>query len=140
MSKENVAKLKDELQKRPELQQKLKEVKDVETLVVLAKAEGFDFTKEEFMKFEKEVMQSKKLSDDELDKVSGGGLYTSYDYLKTTVGYGCKYWEAASTRAWIGVRGTCGSCRYWGVDNYLDALFIFAGGLGICSNQNNIKK
>jgi len=138
MSKENILKFKDELQKRPELQQKLKEAKNVETLVVLAKAEGFDFTKEEFMELGKEVMQSRKLSDDELDKVSGGGIYNENGFLQTTIGYGCKYWEAA-VHLWSGPRGTCGSCTYWRLDSDIVAIFAIFGAPGTCCNRNNIK-
>jgi len=139
MSKENVAKFKDEFQKSPELQQKFKEAKNVEALVALAKAEGFDFTKEEFMELGKEAMQSRKLSDDELDKVSGGGIYNGYGYLKTTIGYGCKYWEAG-THGWVGVRGTCGSCCSWGFEDDVAGFFMFVGGPGVCGNRNNMKK
>jgi len=140
MSKENISKFKDELQKRPELQQKLKEAKDMEAFVALAKAQGFDFTAKEFTECGKDVIKSGKLSDEDLDKVSGGGIYTSAGELKTTIGYTCQYWQP-SHNTWVAVRGCCGSCFFWyPPNNDASGAFYPIGVPLICGNSNNREK
>lgn len=53
-----------------------------------------------------------KLNDDELEAVTGGGVYSPDGYLQTTVGYSCSEWRA-SEGVWYGAKGCCGSCSGW---------------------------
>ncbi|HEX3026470.1 MAG TPA: Nif11-like leader peptide family natural product precursor [Clostridia bacterium] len=123
MSKENIEKFQEELKKRPELQQKLKETETTEDFIALAKAEGFDFSAEEFT----EYARSGKLSDEQLGEVTGGGLYGFDNDLIVTAGYGCTYWTARRT-LWLAAKGNCGSCECY------DQKGLFGG---LCLNKNN---
>ena len=80
--------------------------------------------------------QSGELSDDELDNVSGGACYGRDDCLMTTIAYGCRYYEPATTKN--GVNGTCGACRYWD-RTYRSGLEIFGMPL-LCVHPKNKKR
>ena len=80
--------------------------------------------------------QTGELSDDELDNVSGGACYGRDDCLMTTIAYGCRYYEPATSKN--GVNGTCGACRYWD-KTYWSGLELFGMPL-LCVHPKNKKR
>ena len=121
----------------PELIEKAKSAKTPEELMALAKENGIEMTAEEAQKiFAQLHSQSGELADDELDNVSGGACYGRDDCLMTTIAYGCRYYEPATTKN--GVNGTCGACRYWD-RTYRSGLEIFGMPL-LCVHPKNKKR
>ena len=120
-----------------ELLTRAKAAKTAEELLTLAKENGIEMTAEEAQKiFAQLHSQSGELSDDELDNVSGGACYGRDDCLMTTIAYGCRYYEPATTKN--GVNGTCGACRYWD-RTYRSGLEIFGMPL-LCVHPKNKKR
>ena len=120
-----------------ELLTRAKTAKTPEELLALAKENGIEMTAEEAQKiFAQLHSQSGELSDDELDNVSGGACYGRDDCLMTTIAYGCRYYEPATTKN--GVNGTCGACRYWD-RTYRSGLEIFGMPL-LCVHPKNKKR
>ena len=120
-----------------ELLTKAKAAKTAEEIMALAKENGIEMTAEEAQKiFAQLHSQSGELSDDELDNVSGGACYGRDDCLMTTIAYGCRYYEPATTKN--GVNGTCGACRYWD-RTYRSGLEIFGMPL-LCVHPKNKKR
>ena len=120
-----------------ELLTKAKAAKTAEELLALAKENGIEMTAEEAQKiFAQLHSQSGELSDDELDNVSGGACYGRDDCLMTTIAYGCRYYEPATTKN--GVNGTCGACRYWD-KTYWSGLELFGMPL-LCVHPKNKKR
>lgn len=78
MSKEQIKDFLLELKKSTNLQQRLKagNVTERSAFIKIANDAGFDFTAEEWREYAKQVNEARnvKLTDDELDKVSAGGL------------------------------------------------------------------
>lgn len=88
MSKGQIKNFIEELKKNSDLQQKLRTENAAKSLslIEIAKAAGYDFTAAEWDEYAKaEEMMNAKLSDDELDNVSAGGLFGNcpekYDYV-----------------------------------------------------------
>ena len=120
-----------------ELLAKAKEAKTPEELLTLAKENGTELTAESArMYFDLLHPQTGELSDEELDNVSGGACYGRDDCLMTTIAYGCRYYEPATTKN--GVNGTCGACRYWD-RTYRSGLEIFGMPL-LCVHPKNKKR
>ena len=120
-----------------ELIAKAKGTKTPEELAALAKESSTDLTEEEAKAyFEQLHPKTGELSDDELDNVAGGGCYGRDDCLMTTIAYGCRYYEPATTKN--GVNGTCGACRYWD-RTYRSGLEIFGMPL-LCVHPKNKKR
>ena len=120
-----------------ELIAKAKGTKTPEELAALAKESSIDLTEEEAKAyFEQLHPKTGELSDDELDNVAGGGCYGRDDCLMTTIAYGCRYYEPATTKN--GVNGTCGACRYWD-RTYRSGLEIFGMPL-LCVHPKNKKR
>ena len=120
-----------------ELLTKAKAAETPEELLALAKENGIEMTAEEAQKiFAQLHSQSGELSDDELDNVSGGACYGRDDCLMTTIAYGCRYYEPATTKN--GVNGTCGACRYWD-KTYWSGLELFGMPL-LCVHPKNKKR
>ena len=120
-----------------ELIAKAKGTKTPEELAALAKESSIDLTEEEAKAyFEQLHPKTGELSDDELDNVSGGACYGRDDCLMTTIAYGCRYYEPATTKN--GVSGTCGACRYWD-RTYRSGLEIFGMPL-LCVHPKNKKR
>lgn len=120
-----------------ELIAKAKGTKTPEELAALAKESSIDLTEEEAKAyFEQLHPKTGELSDDELDNVSGGACYGRDDCLMTTIAYGCRYYEPATTKN--GVNGTCGACRYWD-RTYRSGLEIFGMPL-LCVHPKNKKR
>ena len=116
---------------------KAKQAKTAEEIMALAKENGIEMTAEEAQKsFALLHPQTGELSDDELDNVSGGACYGRDDCLMTTIAYGCRYYEPATTKN--GVSGTCGACRYWD-RTYRSGLEIFGMPL-LCVHPKNKKR
>lgn len=116
---------------------KAKEAKTVEELLALANENGAALTEEEAKAyFEQLHPKTGELPDEELDNVAGGGCYAKDGYLKTTIGYKCKYFE--KSEEYGGVKGTCCACKYWDHDgrNSYEVL----GRPVRCFNPNNMKK
>ena len=120
-----------------ELIAKAKGTKTPEELAALAKESSIDLTEEEAKAyFEQLHPKTGELSDEELDNVSGGACYGRDDCLMTTIAYGCRYYEPATTKN--GVNGTCGACRYWD-RTYRSGLEIFGMPL-LCVHPKNKKR
>ena len=120
-----------------ELLTRAKAAKTAEEIMALAKENGIEMTAEEAQKiFAQLHPQTGELSDDELDNVSGGACYGRDDCLMTTIAYGCRYYEPATTKN--GVSGTCGACRYWD-RTYRSGLEIFGMPL-LCVHPKNKKR
>ena len=120
-----------------ELLTRAKAAKTAEEIMALAKENGIEMTAEEAQKiFAQLHSQSGELADDELDNVSGGACYGRDDCLMTTIAYGCRYYEPATTKN--GVNGTCGACRYWD-KTYWSGLELFGMPL-LCVHPNNKKR
>ena len=120
-----------------ELIAKAKGTKTPKELAALAKESSIDLTEEEAKAyFEQLHPKTGELSDDELDNVSGGACYGRDDCLMTTIAYGCRYYEPATTKN--GVNGTCGACRYWD-RTYRSGLEIFGMPL-LCVHPKNKKR
>jgi predicted ribosomally synthesized peptide with nif11-like leader len=131
MSQENIVKFQEKLMESPELQQKLIDARMAEDVIAVAKAEGFAFSAEELEEYSKTAVIKGKLSDDELGEVTGGLMVDGH--LETTVGYGCKYWEA-SEDLWLAAKGACGSCKKWRPG---PSIVIFIGAPGFCTEDKN---
>ena len=120
-----------------ELLAKAKEAKTPEELLALAKENGIEMTAEEAQKiFAQLHSQTGERSDGGRDNVSGGACYGRDDCLMTTIAYGCRYYEPATTKN--GVSGTCGACRYWD-RTYRSGLEIFGMPL-LCVHPKNKKR
>jgi hypothetical protein len=104
---------------------------NLEELVSFASKAGFDFTVEE-LKATNSGKAAEELSLEDLEKVTGGVLIDNEGHLLTTVCYGCEHWEARRSRAWLAVKGLCGSCRFWIEEN-----FWMFGVPGHCFNEKN---
>jgi len=93
MSKEQITNFIEEIQTNNDLREKLRveDVIDVAAFIKAANDAGFDFTAEEWDEYDKQVNEARnvKLADDDLDKVSGGGLFgdcpKKYDELLCSV-------------------------------------------------------
>ncbi|MBO6302909.1 MAG: Nif11-like leader peptide family RiPP precursor [Ruminiclostridium sp.] len=83
MSKETAKKLIAELQTNEELKAKIEGITDPAEMVKIAASAGYDVTVEEMLEAEKEFKAEQshktKLSVDEIEAVSGGGLWQSDD-------------------------------------------------------------
>ena len=71
MSEEQLSALLAKLKEDAGLQEKLKGAADLDAAVTMAKDAGFDVSKADWLKHQ--AKQTLKLSDEELDKVAGGG-------------------------------------------------------------------
>ena len=71
MSEEQLSALLAKLKDDAELREKLKGAADLDVAVAIAKEAGFDVSKADWLKHQ--ARQTLDLSDEELDKVSGGG-------------------------------------------------------------------
>ena len=71
MSEEQLSALLAKLKEDAGLQEKLKGAADLDAAVAMAKDAGFDVSKADWLKHQ--AKQTLKLSDEELDKVAGGG-------------------------------------------------------------------
>ena len=72
-----------------ELLEKAKEAKSAEELMLLAKENGMELTKEETEAYFAQMNKSGELSDEELDNVAGGGCHNKDGRLVVTVWYNC---------------------------------------------------
>ncbi len=72
-----------------ELLEKAKEAKSAEELMLLAKENGMELTKEEAEAYFVQLNKSGELSDEELDNVAGGGCHNKDGRLVVTVWYNC---------------------------------------------------
>lgn len=116
---------------------KAKETNSVGELMDLAKENGTELTEKEAKNyFDQLHPKTGELSDDELDNVAGGGCYSKDGYLKTTIGYGCKYFEKSETIG--GIKGTCCACKWWDQDSRIG--YEEVGRPLKCLNPNNMKK
>ncbi|MDI9407258.1 MAG: Nif11-like leader peptide family natural product precursor [Chitinophagaceae bacterium] len=70
MSEEQLTALLAKLKEDAGLQEKLKGAGDLDAAVVLAKAAGFDVSKEDWLRYQ--ANQTLELSDEELEGVAGG--------------------------------------------------------------------
>jgi predicted ribosomally synthesized peptide with nif11-like leader len=112
MSQENIVKFQEKLMESPELRQKLKAVRAPEDIIAVAKAEGFDFTAEDYSEHVKTMAQNSKdskIPDDELDKVAGGMTDGNGRWL-TMFYYNCNLYTAAPGAE---DHNQCGTCKYW---------------------------
>ncbi|WHH58787.1 Nif11-like leader peptide family natural product precursor [Petroclostridium sp. X23] len=96
MSKEQIVFFLNEIKANPDLQHKLKSIKkeDEREFIKIANEAGFGFTAEEWSKYLNDMRKEKKeLTDDELDNISGGGLFgitkcpERYDWLLCKLSY-----------------------------------------------------
>lgn len=119
-----------------ELVAKAKKAKTPEELMALAKENNIEMTEETAKTFFEQLKpKTGELTDDELDNVAGGACYSDDGYLKTTIGYRCKYYEEFYAS---GVNGTCCKCLYWdqnGANGY-----EMVGSPLRCLNPNNKRK
>ena len=92
MSEEQLAALLAKLKEDAGLQEKLKGATDLEAAVALAKEAGFDVSKADWLKYQ--AKQTLELSDEELERVSGGcwGSFTHTGWEKLQ-GCQCYWWE-----------------------------------------------
>lgn len=74
MSAEALAKFGKKVLEDPELKNKIKQagLENLEGIIAIAKQNGFDIEKEDFIAAAKEFNSSDELSDDDLQKVAGG--------------------------------------------------------------------
>jgi len=118
---------------------KAKETNSVGELMDLAKENGTELSEEEAKNyFDQLHPKTGELSDDELDNVAGGGCYSKDGYLKTTIGYGCEYFEKSQKKGEVGIKGTCCACKYW--DHAARIGYEEVGRPVRCLNPNNMKK
>jgi predicted ribosomally synthesized peptide with nif11-like leader len=111
LSKENINKFQEELQRNAELKDKLEGLKlSYEELVSFAKEAGLDVTLEE-LKESNSKPAVKELPIDELDQVVGGLTYDDGHWM-TTAGFSCGKWEASQNQ-WQAGEGRCSSCKHW---------------------------
>ncbi len=78
MGKEQIKDFLEEVKTNADLQQKLNDegITNESEVVKIANVAGFDFTVDEWLDYAKNVRPEKiEIGDDELDKVSGGGLF-----------------------------------------------------------------
>ncbi len=76
MSEEQLSALLAKLKQDAELQEKLKGTADLDTAVEIAKKAGFDVSKADWLRYQ--AQQALEMSDEELEGVSGGNLYSVY--------------------------------------------------------------
>ncbi len=74
MSEEQLSALLAKLKEDAGLQEKLKGAADLDAAVSMAQEAGFDVSKADWSKYQTE--QTLELSDEDLEGVSGGGLFT----------------------------------------------------------------
>ena len=74
MSEEQLAALLAKLKNDAGLQEKLKGAADLDAVLAIAKEAGFDINKAAWLRYQ--AKQTIELSDDELEGVTGGNLYT----------------------------------------------------------------
>ena len=74
MSEEQLAALLAKLKDDTGLQEKLKGAADLDAVLAIAKEAGFDINKAAWLRYQ--AKQTIELSDDELEGVAGGNLYT----------------------------------------------------------------
>jgi len=74
MSEEQLAALLAKLKDDEGLQEKLKGAADLDAVLAIAKDAGFDVSKADWLRYQ--ANQTLELSDDELEGVAGGNLYT----------------------------------------------------------------
>ena len=86
MTKNKFANLLAKLTEDPGLRQRLKESVDVDTAVATVRGAGFDISKADWI--ELKAMHAMELSDEELERISGGGdpdtfwcVETNHNYL-----------------------------------------------------------
>ena len=121
-----------------ELIEKARAAKTPEELMTLAKENGTELTEAEAASYFAQLHpKTGELSDEELDNVAGGGCYAKDGYLKTTLGYKCRYYEENSVKP-FGVKGTCCRCKYWDHDSRNG--YEEVGRPLRCFNPNNMKK
>ena len=122
----------------PELMKQAKSAATPESLLALAKENGIVLTGEEAKAYFDQLHPGTgELSDEELDNVAGGGCYAKDGYLKTTLGYKCRYYEENPVKPY-GVKGTCCRCKYWDHDSRNG--YEEVGRPLRCFNPNNMKK
>ncbi len=128
----------------PNLLEKAKKTENKEELISLCRENGYDLNEADAEKYFDALHKNGEIHDDELDSVSGGACYTADGYLKTTVGYGCKYFERDPRVNKHGIDGTCYSCKYWESDMFdvygSAAPIVLFGAPLPCYNPNNKKK
>ena len=73
MSEEQLSALLAKLKEDAGLQEKLKGAADLDAAVAVAKEAGFDVSKADWLKYQ--ANQTLELSDEELERVSGGGTW-----------------------------------------------------------------
>lgn len=95
---------------REDLLEKLKKTEKTEEFIILLKKNGIDIEKEKAEEYFKTLHRNGEIDDDELDKVSGGGCYSSEGYLMTTCGYRCSNFTRSVA---AGNKENCSSCMYW---------------------------
>jgi predicted ribosomally synthesized peptide with nif11-like leader len=139
MAKEEVARFARKMNEDRVMYQEVKSLKTDEEVAAYAAKTGFDFTAGDMAAASAGGgTGSTPLTDDELEKASGG-YYNDSGELMTTIAYGCQYWEPRPL--WSAVKGQCGSCDYW--DKFScptgDAFTAFGQPLP-CRNSNNRKK
>ena len=74
MSEEQLAALLAKLKDDEGLQEKLKGAADLDAVLAIAKDAGFDISKADWLRYQ--AQQTIELSDEELQRVAGGNLYT----------------------------------------------------------------
>lgn len=75
MSVENIKAFNAKVENDENLKQQLKEAAgDADKYLALAKANGFEISKADLDAYKEELKSEGKLSDDDLDNVSGGGI------------------------------------------------------------------
>lgn len=133
MSKEDIRKFQEELQKNAELERKLDALQlsheNFEELISLAKEAGFDFTLDELKEANSKPV-TEELSIDELEKVVGGLTNARGEWI-TTVAFGCERWEASQS-TWLAVKGQCGSCTHWHYTGLLPLCYLGVPGRCLC--------
>lgn len=125
------------------LLERAKKARSKEDLIALCNESGFDLSEDDAGRYYDALQKNGEIEDDELDSVSGGACYTKDGYLKTTIGYGCQYFERKSGVNKNAIDNTCYACKYWGdhFDEYGTAApIIIVGAPLTCWNPNNKKK
>lgn len=93
MSKAIVKKFFGELEKNSVLEEKLlavmKEHGDAKKLISFAASAGFDFSEKDLDEFCDDESENEELADETLAKASGGGKYSSEDYMSSKVTWRC---------------------------------------------------
>lgn len=136
MSMEAVAKFYEKMKEEEPLRKEAKDIQDQAALIAFAKEKGFDFTAGEMAAFAaRQAKEAVPLSDEEVDQVAAGWLYSPYGYLMTMATHSCNRWSYRS-RPWASPEGQCGSCDSWKGDFMTAHLKLPA----TCGHPDNCKK